>query len=651
MTTLHAEAQPALAAEVPRTLNLGIAVDGQGGFGGPLRVPLSVLTGQVLVTGAAGEVSHVIARLLAELTAAGVPWLRVGRLPAQVRNTAGGIPATVVDLSDPHGIPLTVNPLQPAAGYPATAHASALCALLQAAFGFPDSVRDVLALALRRVYAPGMAAAAGGAEAAGTDEGAAVPTVRQLEGAVVAAARELGHDGAMEAKLRGIVRARLGGLCGPATGLLLGGGHPVNITGLLSRNVDVVTGDVDGAEGRALVAGAVALRVTEHACQTPRAAPGLPRHVLVIEESGLLLGGSRAAQQVGRLLGDAAVHGTGIIVTEHTPMAVAPWLAGNAALTIAHEPGAVVVAGPALGSPVTISVPPVLGGPGPSPGQHASVDGLIGRRSAGCARCCVAERACTRHEIGLASTLAEAPDVQAAAWLRLWTKFLMLAFLTGHPLPEVPPTLGAGWTAWPNRLRECALAAVAERGVADRAVALRTCYPPAALARALTRAAAGLLDGCPAPRAAGQVWVLPQLRWAHEAARVGWRRGCEAAVPAGALAPPLDFALTGLPDWPGILAGERLRLLRRHPSSVEVRHNRELAATALFGEEGQAAFDAGLAADLAAVLPSRTDHPDSAIVHADRQGEPNAACLAEALRLMGCPGEWLLAALRRPASG
>lgn len=651
MTTLHAEPEQVPAAEIPCTLHLGTAVDGQGRFVGPLHVPLSVLTGQVLVTGAAGEVSHVVARLLAELTAAGIPWLRVGRLPARVRNAADGFPVTVVDLSDPRGIPLTVNPLQPAAGYPATAHASALCALLQAAFGFPDSIRDVLALALRRVYALGTAAAAAGAEAAGaTDQDAAVPTVRQLERAVVEAARELGHGGAMEATLRGVVRARLGGLCGPAGGLLLGGGHPVNVTGLLSRNVDVVTGDVDGAEGRALLAGAVALCVAEHACQTPRAA-GLPRHVLVIEESGLLLGPSRAAQQFGRLLGDAAVHGTGIILTEHTPMPVAPWLAGNAALTIAHEPGAVVVTGPGLGSPVTISVPSVFPGPGPSPGQHATVNGLIGRRSAGCARCCVAERACTRREIGMARTLAEAPDVQAAARLRLWTTFLTLSFLTGHPLPEVPPALGAGWAAWPARLRECALAAVAERGVAERAAALRTCYPPAALTRALTRAAARLLDGCRAPRAAGQVWVLPQVRWAHEAARVGWRSGGEAAVPAGALAPPLDFALAGLPDWPGILAGERLRLLRRHPSSVEVRHNRELAAMALFGEEGQAAFDAGLAADLAAVLPSRTDHPDSAILHADRPGEAHGARLAEALRLMECPGESLLAALRRPASG
>ena len=43
----------------------------------------------------------------------------------------------------------------------------------------------------------------------------------------------------------------------------------------------------------------------------------------------------------------------------------------------------------------------------------------------------------------------------------------------------------------------------------------------------------------------GQVWVIPQLRWAHEAARVGWERD---EVRPDDLAPPLDFVLAGLHD-------------------------------------------------------------------------------------------------------
>jgi hypothetical protein len=60
-------------------------------------------------------------------------------------------------------------------------------------------------------------------------------------------------------------------------------------------------------------------------------------------------------------------------------------------------------------------------------------------------------------------------------------------------------------------------------------------------------------------------------------------------------APPLDFDLPGLPDWPGMRAGHRLRALRRHPLSMELPRNRVLAWTALAGEDDQQAFGQDLA--------------------------------------------------------
>lgn len=614
---------------LPRALDLGTVIDGKRRGGVPLRVPLSVLAGQVLVTGAADEVTSVIARLLEQLNAVGVPWLRVGRLAAQVGGPGGRVdggpgsrtggersadPVTVVDLADPSGVPLTLNPLEPEPGYPATAHASALCALLQAAFDLPDPLRDVLALALRRLYAPG------------PDP---VPTLPRLERAAVEAARELGHDNSMEAVLRGLIRVRLGGLVGPATGLLLGGGHPANVAEMISRDVDVVTGDVEGAEGRSLLAGAVALRVAERLCQFPRTArPGAPRHVLVIEEAGLLFGGSRAARQIGRLLADATSHGAGVIVTERSPMPIGPWLARGAGLTIAHHAGAAVATGPWLSHPVTVQVPRVL----PSPRPRSATEDLIARRSAGCGWSCRAQRPCTRKEIGRSVELAGAAE---SAWLRLWTQTLLLAFLAGRPLPAVPPPLLAAWQRLDPRTRECALAMVAERAVAARAAALRGCYPVPMLTRVLTRVAADLLDGWPTPRTAGQVWVVPQLRWAHEAARVGWNGRNEVAPDViDVVAPPLDYALTGLPDWPGMPAGERLRLLLGHPLSQRAERNRELAATALFGSEGRASFEAMLRADLATVVGGATE-----------------SHLSEAARLMDCANEWLVKVLRWPLNG
>ena len=60
-------------------------------------------------------------------------------------------------------------------------------------------------------------------------------------------------------------------------------------------------------------------------------------------------------------------------------------------------------------------------------------------------------------------------------------------------------------------------------------------------------------------------------------------------------APPLDFDLPGLADWPGARVGHRLRALRRHSLSMELPGNRLAAWTALLGEDDQRAFGRDLA--------------------------------------------------------
>jgi hypothetical protein len=162
----------------------------------------------------------------------------------------------------------------------------------------------------------------------------------------------------------------------------------------------------------------------------------------------------------------------------------------------------------------------------------------------------------------------------------------------------------------------------------------------------MSSAAARLLAGQPAPAAAGQVWVIPQLRWAHEAARIGW--GPDGMSPED-LAPPLDFALAGLPDWPGIKAGQRLRLLLRHRAALTEPANRSLAAIALFGADGRDVFSGALATELALIFPeilaSRTPHLGTIPRHLD------SGALAEAMRMMECPGDWLATVLRWPSTG
>jgi hypothetical protein len=211
------------------------------------------------------------------------------------------------------------------------------------------------------------------------------------------------------------------------------------------------------------------------------------------------------------------------------------------------------------------------------------------------------------------------------AWLRIWTTVLGLAFLTGQPVPAPPPAVRAATLYQPYRTDRL-VASLSERMATDRGAALRGYYSPAVLARALTGTGRRLLANQPVPPLAGQVWVIPQLRWIYEAVRVGWNRD---GISPEDLAPPLDFAIAGLPDWPGILVGQRLTLLLRHPLAPAEPANRALVATALFGAEGKAAFKGALAADLSQVFP--------------RGGTDK---LAEAMRLMDCPRDWLITFLR-----
>jgi len=230
---------------------------------------------------------------------------------------------------------------------------------------------------------------------------------------------------------------------------------------------------------------------------------------------------------------------------------------------------------------------------------------------------------CCRSEVG---ELATAPET---AWLRLWTQTLLLGFLAGRPLPMVPDTLRTLWGQLDTRRRPAVLEVIAEQSVSARAPALRASYPPGVLVAVLSRVARDLLDGHAAPARAGRTWVPPQLRWAHEADRAGWRRTLAGQVASWELAPPLDYALAGLPDWPGMRAADRLTLLLRHPLSLGDARNRAMAATAIFGADGRAGFDA----DLARTLPTAGHR------------------VAEASRLMDCLGDWLVTVLRWAQSG
>jgi hypothetical protein len=83
------------------------------------------------------------------------------------------------------------------------------------------------------------------------------------------------------------------------------------------------------------------------------------------------------------------------------------------------------------------------------------------------------------------------------------------------------------------------------------------------------------------------------LRWLHEADRLTTLG--RSGLRLDDIAPPLDFGLAGLPDWPGIRVRERLSGLRRHPWSISSAPSRRLARLALHSADGRRSLDADLA--------------------------------------------------------
>ena len=378
--------------------------------------------------------------------------------------------------------------------------------------------------------------------------------------------------------------------------------------------------------------GTLIIRIVEHLRLRARAgqAEGL-RHVIVIEEAHRLLRAGRegrasahAVELFASMLAEIRAYGEGLVIAEQIPAKLLPDAVKNTALKVVHRlparddrdlvgaamnldedqsrrvvslaPGVAAVFADGMDRPVRVQVP--FGGhrerplPGPPPP-------LVARRSPACGPVCAGERACTLLDMRRAELLASPGSPGEArepgeAWFRLWAETLVLAFVTNRGLPAAPARLRGWWPALDRRLRECLLATVLDRAVGSRALAVLTCYDPAALAAAAASAALRILDrGTGAGGPPGPAWVIPQVRWLHEMERVCPLDG---RVPGpGGRAPVPDFDLPGLAGWPGMRMGHRLRALRRHPLSAELPRNRLLAWTALLGDDDQRGFTRDLA--------------------------------------------------------
>ena len=601
--------------------------------------------------------------VLAELSSARTPWLALALAGPEGHGrlvTAGDV--TVIDITDPQAVPVMVNPFEPAPGYPVQAHADRLAGLLEAAFSLGDPVAGALRAGVRRAYAECGWDMLTGAGRPGAVSSPAVPAFGQLKLATMNAARDLGYGAGLRAGVRGFLEARLDALWAGPAGLFLEGGHPAALGRLLRGSVLVTGGAVADEEASAFLAGVLLLRLAEqlshrsaraYAAGSAPEGPGRrgqadrPRPVILITLPGGPAGSGQpafpagpglppwGAAWFGRLLEDLRLAGADIVMAPAS---------GGGRPAPHRRPGpalpAVPPAGPSPAGPSRIG-PSRIGSSPAGPSPVASL--LAGRRSAACGDRC-RRRPCDGYEVHAARLLADDPG---QAWLRLWGQALVLAFLTGRPMPGVPAALRTGAQALSPRGRECLLATVIDAAVAARAAALRPCYDPRFLAAVAATVAARLLAGGGAvPARAGSVWVIPQLRWLHEMEQLN-PLGRDRLRPDD-IAPPLYFGLAGLPDWPGIRVTDRLGGLRRHPLAMESERNRRTAMTALLGD-GRAGLNADLAiAGMGISPPLRLRHTARAMGAAGQGGQPGwlEVVLSWPRRLIG-PGPGSPAALDR----
>jgi hypothetical protein len=526
---------------------------------------------------------------LGELSSAGVPWLAIDLAaasgPGQLAPSAGH--ATVLDIANPRAVPVTVNPLEPAPGYPVQAHADRMAGLIEAAFGLTRPVAAAVRAGLRRTYQDCGWDMVTGTAAPGAVASPAVPLYRQLRAAILAAADDLGYRPGRRAQLHAFLRSRLDAVWAGPAGAFLEGGHPVDARSLLRANTLVTNSGVADDEAVSFLTGVLLVRLAEQL----RPATGHESE----GAAGLVVIGSAAAW-FSRLLEEIRSCGVDVVVAGHAQQAE----------TIRRAVRAREAEG-AEGAERTVRADGVAGAgrPGRADRAESSAPVLLGRRSAACGEHCQ-QRPCDGYELHAAGLLAR-DDGQA--WLRLWVQTLVLAFLAGRPVPRVPRPLRAAWSLLSPRRRDCLLATVVDGAVTARAAALRPSYDPRCLTSVIAVIAARMLEAAgggdaplsaspvlplsATPFRAGPVWVIPQLRWLHEIERVNPLG--QGGVRLDDIAPPLDFGLAGLSDWPGIRVRDRLSGLRRHPLSMESRRNRERAAVALLGDDG----GRGLGDDLA----------------------------------------------------
>ncbi|HWD82436.1 MAG TPA: ATP-binding protein, partial [Kribbella sp.] len=502
-----------LTPETPADgIPLGDVIDLAGRAVAPMTVSKDTLNRHAFVAGATGSgKSQTIRHLLEGLSAAAVPWLVIEPAKAEYAGMAGRLGSdtsvAVIRLGDPDAVPLSLNPLEPEAGFPLQTHLDLVRALFLAAFEAHEPFPQVLSQALTRCYT------SYGWDLALSSGATQYPTLADLQTTARQVVDDIGYGAELAADVRGFVDVRLTSLLLGTPGRFLGGGHPLDVADLLQRNVVLELEDVGDDQDKAFCMGVVLIRLIEH-LRVHRANSAGLRHVTVVEEAHRLLkattGPNHAVELFAGLLAEIRAYGEGIVVAEQIPGKVIPDVVKNSALKLLHRlpaaddretvgttmnlddsqsravvslpPGQAATFTDGMDRPILIQVP--YGEPRERRAVRPPTVGLAGRRTEACGGSCRAAP-CTLRDIASAARIVD--DRPA---LTLWVELLTVAHIAGLARPIPAADLRGALSA---RELECAVAEAVTAAVSGRADAITAHVEPQRLAKHLSEAAISVL--------------------------------------------------------------------------------------------------------------------------------------------------------------
>jgi hypothetical protein len=337
------------------------------GRGSAVPIAAATLNRNVLVAGIVGSgKTNTCMHLLLEAHARWkVPFLVLEPVKTEYRALAGdprlAEPLHVYTAGiDAHGLPLRLNPLEPAPRFPVARHLDMLKAVFNASFPMFAGMSYVLEEALVEVYEDHGWSLRGGPEPVRevvrdeAERAALWPDLRALHDKIELVLKRKGYGAEIHANLGAALRSRIASLTVGQKGVLLDTRRSIPLASLFERPCVVELQPLGDDEEKAFVMALLFVLLCEHAelrqSDLPPAHRGRLQHLTLIEEAHRLLavsrglGGAESADPRGKavgmftdLLAELRAYGEGFVIADQIPTKLAPETAKNTALKIVHR--------------------------------------------------------------------------------------------------------------------------------------------------------------------------------------------------------------------------------------------------------------------------------------------------------------------------